>query len=185
MRKHILTKIKEELYAMSKSRDIGYTKKTITVDKHKAFSIECSRNPETEAIGKLDLSGEVISYEIYYQVNGKDIDCCTLSCFLNKMDMQFLSEFIYMYIEDTHKFQDVSIEKTEAMKSNNGQGKKHKINDESQQHKNNHNALEKLCKNCAWYAQEEGVCCNGNSEYVADFRWQDEEDGCDKWEYTL
>lgn len=36
------------------------------------------------------------------------------------------------------------------------------------------------CYSCKWYAQFEGVCCNGNSEHRADF--MDTDDSCDKWE---
>ena len=36
------------------------------------------------------------------------------------------------------------------------------------------------CCTCKWYAEYEGVCCNGESEWVADFRYLD--DSCEKWE---
>lgn len=36
----------------------------------------------------------------------------------------------------------------------------------------------RYCASCKWYAPEEGVCCNDQSEYCADF-W---EEGCKKWE---
>lgn len=36
------------------------------------------------------------------------------------------------------------------------------------------------CSTCKRYALFEGVCCNGESEYCADFRCLD--DTCDKWE---
>ena len=36
------------------------------------------------------------------------------------------------------------------------------------------------CCKCKWYALEEGVCCNGDSEYRADFRLLD--DSCECWE---
>lgn len=36
------------------------------------------------------------------------------------------------------------------------------------------------CSTCRWYAEFEGVCCNGDSEYRADFR--DADQGCEKWE---
>ncbi len=38
----------------------------------------------------------------------------------------------------------------------------------------------KYCKNCHHYAESEGVCCNGESEYRADFT--DEYFDCKKWE---
>lgn len=37
----------------------------------------------------------------------------------------------------------------------------------------------KCCETCAWYAEFEGVCCNGDSEYRADFRCLD--DLCSCW----
>jgi len=36
------------------------------------------------------------------------------------------------------------------------------------------------CKNCKWYAEFEGVCCNGESKHRADF--MDEDSCCEKWE---
>ena len=38
----------------------------------------------------------------------------------------------------------------------------------------------KYCCTCKWYAEFEGVCCNGDSEYRADFRCLD--DTCEEWE---
>lgn len=38
------------------------------------------------------------------------------------------------------------------------------------------------CCTCKWYAEFEGVCCNGDSEHRADFRCLD--DTCNKWEGT-
>lgn len=36
------------------------------------------------------------------------------------------------------------------------------------------------CSTCRWYAEFEGVCCNGDSPHCADF--MDAEDGCRYWE---
>lgn len=36
------------------------------------------------------------------------------------------------------------------------------------------------CCACKWYALEEVVCCNGESEHRADFRCLD--DSCEYWE---
>ena len=41
-------------------------------------------------------------------------------------------------------------------------------------------SMTKRCATCRWYAEFEGVCCNGDSEYRADFR--DADQGCEKWE---
>jgi len=38
----------------------------------------------------------------------------------------------------------------------------------------------KCCGTCAWYAEFEGVCCNADSEWTADFRCLN--DTCDCWE---
>ena len=40
--------------------------------------------------------------------------------------------------------------------------------------------IPEYCSTCKWYAEFEGVCCNGNSEHCADFRRLD--DTCEKWE---
>lgn len=39
---------------------------------------------------------------------------------------------------------------------------------------------QRSCSTCRWYAEFEGVCCNGDSEYRADFT--ELEDGCECWE---
>ena len=36
------------------------------------------------------------------------------------------------------------------------------------------------CATCAWYEDYHGVCCNGDSEYRADF--MNPEDSCGYWE---
>lgn len=36
------------------------------------------------------------------------------------------------------------------------------------------------CSTCKWYSIDEAVCCNGDSEYRADFRCLD--DSCELWE---
>ena len=41
-------------------------------------------------------------------------------------------------------------------------------------------SMTKYCRTCKWYAESEGVCCNGDSEHRADFRYSD--DTCEKWE---
>lgn len=38
----------------------------------------------------------------------------------------------------------------------------------------------KTCPTCRWYAPFEGVCCNGDSAYRADFTGAD--DTCPEWE---
>lgn len=40
--------------------------------------------------------------------------------------------------------------------------------------------MAKRCSTCRWYAEFEGVCCNGDSEWRGDFR--DNDQGCEHWE---
>ena len=40
--------------------------------------------------------------------------------------------------------------------------------------------MTKCCATCRWYAEFEGVCCNGDSEWRGDFR--DNDQGCEHWE---
>ena len=40
--------------------------------------------------------------------------------------------------------------------------------------------LNNTCDTCRWYEDYQGVCCNGGSEYRADFT--EPEDGCECWE---
>lgn len=44
----------------------------------------------------------------------------------------------------------------------------------------NESITKKYCSTCKYYAEYEGVCCNGDSEHCADFRGLD--DTCEKWE---
>lgn len=37
----------------------------------------------------------------------------------------------------------------------------------------------KCCGTCAWYVEFEGVCCNADSEWTADFRCLG--DSCSEW----
>lgn len=41
---------------------------------------------------------------------------------------------------------------------------------------------EQTCATCKWYAEYEGVCCNGDSDHRGGFR--DGDDSCDEWEGT-
>lgn len=43
----------------------------------------------------------------------------------------------------------------------------------------NESITKKYCSTCKYYAEYEGVCCNGGSEHCADFRGLD--DTCEKW----
>lgn len=103
MGKHIITKIKEEIQKMSKSRDTGYIKTYIPFAKDHGFLVECIRDDEDAKIfdnnGNLldDRTGVPLEYQIYYQINGKDFDCCTLTSALSARDMQDLEEFVKMY----------------------------------------------------------------------------------------
>ena len=104
MGKHIITKIKEELQKMSQSRDEGYIKTYIPWDNDRGFSVECIRDDEDAKIfddeGNLldDRTGVPLEYQVYYQVKGDDIDCCTLSNTLCEGYMRDLEEFVEMYI---------------------------------------------------------------------------------------
>lgn len=40
--------------------------------------------------------------------------------------------------------------------------------------------MEQQCETCKYYAEFEGVCCNGYSEHRADF--MDSSDSCEEWE---
>ena len=46
--------------------------------------------------------------------------------------------------------------------------------------RSNEASMTKYCCTCKWYAESEGVCCNGDSEHRADFRYLEET--CEKWE---
>lgn len=95
MAKQILTKIKDELQKMKQSTDAAYTQTYIPWNKGRGFSVECVRCDEDESI--YDEDGEPVEFEVYYQEDGKDVDCCTLDAFLGKAEMKSLEEFVRMY----------------------------------------------------------------------------------------
>lgn len=104
MAKQILTKIKDEMERMKASRDTGDVKTYIPWGKRNdGFSVECARMDDDSVILDEDddvvhdSSGEVVGFSVYYQRDGADFDCCTLTSFLDEKDMKDLKEFIDMY----------------------------------------------------------------------------------------
>ena len=103
MAKQILTKIKDELRKMKGSRDEGYVATYIPWNRNRGFSVECNRLDEDFNVydedGRLveDNTGVPVEFQVYYIVGGRDDDCCSLSSFLDKDDMQSLKEFVDMY----------------------------------------------------------------------------------------
>lgn len=104
MAKQILKKIKDELMRMKASKDVGDVKTYIPWGKRSdGFSVECVRMDEDSVIIDEednivdDNSGEAVEFSIYYQRDGKDFDCCTLTSFLDERDMSELKEFVDMY----------------------------------------------------------------------------------------
>lgn len=102
MGKQILTKIKDELQKMKQSTDAAYTQTYIPWNKDRGFSVECVRCDEDNLYdedGELvhSMSDEPVEFEVYYQEDGKDVDCCTLDAFLGKDEMKSLEEFVRMY----------------------------------------------------------------------------------------
>lgn len=70
---------------------------------NRGFSVECIRDDEDSNIydedGKLmdDRKGVPIQFQVYYQVNHYDEDCCKLTSKLSAADMVELRDFIEMY----------------------------------------------------------------------------------------
>ena len=103
MAKQILTKINDELRKMKDSRDEGYVATYIPWNRNRGFSVEGNRLDEDfnayDEDGRLgeDNTGVPVEYQVYYLVDGRDEDCCTLSSFLFEDDMQSLKEFMNIY----------------------------------------------------------------------------------------
>ena len=101
MSKQILTKLKEELQSMKDSKDVGYVKAIIPWNKNRRFSVECTRM-EDDIYDEYDnvmvqSKGDLLEFTVYYQVDGKDVDSCTISWLLDKRDMEYLKDFVKMY----------------------------------------------------------------------------------------
>lgn len=103
MAKQILTKIKDELQKMKQSADATYTQTYIPWNKGRGFSVECVRCDEDDNLYDEDGNlvdnriGEPVEFEVYYQEDGKDVDCCTLDAFIGMDEMKSLEEFVRMY----------------------------------------------------------------------------------------
>lgn len=103
MGKQIVTRIKEEIQKMLKSKDPTYTKTYIPWDSNRGFSVECIRADDDcnvyDENGKImcDANGEPIGIEIYYQENGNDVDSCSLQAFINEEIITSIKEFVRMY----------------------------------------------------------------------------------------
>lgn len=101
MKRDVYDRIKSALKKLNASKDESFTSISVPWGNERCFSVECTR-------GEYDMedeSGEVIydgkgsplEFCVYYQVNGVDTDCCTLSFFLDQSDMDSLKEFVDMY----------------------------------------------------------------------------------------
>lgn len=103
MGKQILTKIKDELQKMKQSTDVTYTQTYIPWNKGRGFSVECVRCDEDDNLYDEDgeivhsMNGVAVEFEVYYQEDEKDVDCCTFDAFLGKDEMKSLEEFVRMY----------------------------------------------------------------------------------------
>ena len=97
MTEQIATKIKEELKKMNNSKDPGYTKTYIPWRNNDGFSVECVRLIEDEDGETIDYDGKPFGFQIYYQRDGKDEDCCSLECYLGEHEMNQIDEFVKMY----------------------------------------------------------------------------------------
>lgn len=103
MAKQILTIIKDELIRMKQSNDLKDTKTHIPWKDNIGFSVECTRGDYCGDVYDDDgnvvytMNSDPVEFEVYYQVDGKDTDCCTLTGYLDKRDTDDLAEFVKMY----------------------------------------------------------------------------------------
>ena len=86
MAKQILTRIKDALQSLSESEDSSYTKVMVPWKQGTGFSVECER-----------YAGTPLKYQVYYQVRGEDVDCCTLYDYSGSREEKSLKEFVDMY----------------------------------------------------------------------------------------
>ena len=96
--KNIATKIKEELKKMNSSTDMGYTKTYIPWRDNDGFSVECEREIVADDGSTFDFDGKPYGFQVYYQKDGKDEDCCSLQCYLGDREMKQIDEFVKMYV---------------------------------------------------------------------------------------
>lgn len=69
---------------------------------NKSFSVECERVTknlveEEELNGTHLFEGEILGFDVYYRVNGKDVDSCSISYLLDKEELDALDDLISMY----------------------------------------------------------------------------------------
>lgn len=102
MRKPLMERLKDAIHSLEKSRDMEYTEKHVSCGKDHGFSVECSRIEDDDVFdedGNLvyERKGRAIGFQVYYQENGKDVDCCSLSYFSEDENMRSLEEFVKIY----------------------------------------------------------------------------------------
>ena len=101
MKRDIYDRIKTALVKLNNLRDINFTTIIVKWDKHRRFLVECIRGGEniTDADGEVAMvrKGIPLEFEVYYQADGKDKDCCSLQPWLGDEDFKPLAEFVDMY----------------------------------------------------------------------------------------
>ena len=101
MRRDICERIKTALKKLSSSRDVNFTEISVKWDKRRSFSVECMRmeGDVADEDGNVvyERTGRPVEFQVYYRVNGADVDCCTLSLWLDERDYRDLKEFVDMY----------------------------------------------------------------------------------------
>lgn len=96
MREEIIKKVIDALTKLKTNTDPKHDRIFVKINSNKRFSIEALRLKMPEESDKV--VGSIVAFEIYYQVKREDIDCYTISTFLDDETMNGLIEYLRMYI---------------------------------------------------------------------------------------
>lgn len=103
MKRDIYDRIVRALRRLENSHDVDFDKINVAWDRRdgrkRTFSVECVRLDEdvVDEDGEVQMqAGEWLGFEVYYQLDGRDTDCCTLDR-LDDAGLLDLREFVDMY----------------------------------------------------------------------------------------
>lgn len=96
MREEIIKQVIDALNKLKTSTDPKHDRIFVKINSNKRFSVEAMRIKMPEETDKV--IGSIVAFGIYYQVNRKDIDCYTISAFLDDESINGLTEYLRMYV---------------------------------------------------------------------------------------
>lgn len=96
MREEIIKQVIDALNKLKTNTDPKHDRIFVKINSNKRFSVEAERMLMPEETDKV--IGSIVTFGIYYQVNRDDINCYTISTFLDDESINGLTEYLRMYV---------------------------------------------------------------------------------------